>query len=230
MRDGRDRHIRLPEQPARLPDPVFLHIILGRYLQDLLEHPVQIAAADPGVSCNILDRNGIGIVLFDIADRLLDTACLQVLLLGLRRRIFHQHGDHGIQRAGHGNRVIKGIALCLVHLLDLPLDLTADLRLLQHRGLLRKIRMVQKVKRVGPGKAHPGIDPGFFLVGPVTCFHIWIDQKGISFFQIIGLSPDLKMPFSAQHMVEQIMVAHPRPPLKSGRTFLASHIVYRKGA
>ena len=95
----------------------------------------------------------------------------------------------------------------------------------QHRFLFGKRRALQDRLRVRPGKAHPDVFPGVDFVRMIGDLRVRHDQKRLARVDFVPLPAEEIISLARNNIMDDVVIAHARPPLVKRRAFLMPDVV-----
>lgn len=181
MGDDLDSKLCALQKDTGMMYPPIQQVVLQGGVRRRLKDPMEIGAVDAQMVCDVLDRDGMAIVLFDIQQGFIYvTGPLTVGgLLGIGEQA-GQMVEIFIQDAAHDQIPVFGKAVSLEH----PLMTADQLRILpiMDHQVLRERGALQIPFDLDPLHPHPAIGPGIFCIGFVIDDLPGTDEKSISGF------------------------------------------------
>ena len=136
----------------------------------------------------------------------------------------YHDGKELIQRPCHVGGLIGHVALCMINLHHLFIYLVI---LEGAYGILSaQVGLVQQQGCVCSIKAHPTVFPGILSVGLIKNICVRIGDKELTGAQGIGSAKNLIVALASNHIVQEIVIPHTRPPAIAAQALLDTRIAH----
>ena len=222
-RDLGDMHRRAAQQGARRFQPGLPQQGGGGAAEALHEAAVEPAAAHPGKGGDVVDGDGLGVVVLDIGRRAVDDVSAVLWAFPSLDELAEQQ----VGIAQHLRPAPRGLAARLVDRGDVALERPPEVDV-QHGRVRAQVRARQQGGGIRPAEAEPVVFPRRFRVCLVAHHDIRPDEKDLARAHGEGPPGRRERPAAGNDVVDEIVIPHARAPAVAGCALLKPDIFYRQ--